>query len=706
MNTPELRAAIASLESAPEKSFEVLKQIGIYLADPQTATVGQELLLRALEKKGVFEGAADLLNALVRSAGLFPYLDPEELSLRDAIAFEYHRPENMIEDFVFHREQAHVFRRLMNGDNVILSAPTSFGKSKIIDAVIASGKHDNIAVVVPTLALIDETRRRLSMFRETYKVITHVSQEPGDRNIFVLTAERTVAYDRFPPVTFFVIDEFYKIDTEGADSTRAVALNQAFYKLRRMGAQFYLLGPSIQSVPDGLQEAYRCYFYPTRYATVASEQIRVEGSGSEIQRLVRLCSELKEPTLIFCRSPARVNDVAAALVEAGFGIEAEGVDDAADWAASEYHPEWIFGKAIRAGVGIHHGKLPRSLAQYVVRCFNELRLRFLVCTSTLIEGVNTKAKNVVIFDNKIARIPIDFFTFNNIQGRSGRMFEHFVGHVYLFNEPPTAQLPFVDFPLFTQSDLTPESLLIQLDATDLAPASKERLRSYSEQAVLPLEVLRANASIEPDAQIRLAREIQSRASALHPLLAWTQAPTGPQLEAVCELIWRHFVAATRSKGGVFSARQLAFKVWQMQRTPDIAARVLQELRPGPFAAKTPDDAVERVLEFERTWASFELPRYLMAISRIQGAVFGMANLSIGDYAPFASRVECFFKTPVIAALDEYGIPIQLAEKLQRHLRSTEDLDTALEDLRVMESQRLNIHPFEREVLEDALRSLA
>jgi hypothetical protein len=706
MNTTELRAAIDSLESDPDKTFAILKQIGIYLADPQTAIAGQELLLRALEKKASFGHAADLLNALVRSAGLFPYLDPEALSLRDAIAFEYHRPENMTEDFVFHREQAHVFRRLMNGDNVILSAPTSFGKSKIIDAVIASGKHQNIAVVVPTLALIDETRRRLSIFRDRYKVITHVTQEPGSRNIFVFTAERTVAYDRFPPVTFFVVDEFYKIDTEGADSTRAVALNQAFYKLRRMGAQFYLLGPSIQSVPDGLQEAYRCYFYPTRYATVASEQIRVGGTGSEIQRLVRLCSDLSEPTLIFCRSPARVNEVAAALVGAGLGAQAEGVDAAADWAANEYHPDWIFGRAIRAGVGIHHGRLPRSLAQYVVRCFNELRLRFLVCTSTLIEGVNTKAKNVIIFDNKIAQIPIDFFTFNNIQGRSGRMFEHFVGHVYLFNEPPTAQLPFVDFPLFTQSELTPESLLIQLDSDDLAPASKERLRSYSEQALLPLEVIRANASIEPDAQLRLAKEIEVRADELNWFLAWTQAPTGPQLAAVCDLIWKHFVAAARSKGGVFSARQLAFKVWQMQRTPDVAARVLQELRPGQFAAKTPDEAVERVLEFERTWASFELPRYLMAVSRIQAAVFGRAGLPIGDYAPFASRIECLFKTPVIAALDEYGIPIQLAEKLQRHLRSAENLDAALEDLRVIDPQRLNIHPFEREVLEDALQSLS
>ncbi len=102
---------------------------------------------------------------------------------------------------------------------------------------------------------------------------------------------------------------------------------------------------------------------------------------------------------------------------------------------------------------------------------------------------------------------IDFFTFNNIKGRSGRMFEHFVGHVYLFNEPPTEQLPFVDFPLFTQGQRTPESLLVQMEDEDLIPASRERMKKYQAQEILPVSVLRENGSIDPDAQIRLASHL-------------------------------------------------------------------------------------------------------------------------------------------------------------------------------------------------------
>lgn len=705
MNTTSLRNALQSVDTVREHSFEILKSISSLIASPLSASLGQEMLLRALEQREGFGTYIPLLDSLVRAVGLFPYLSLDQLSLRDAIAYELHRPEKMGPEFVFHREQAEIYRRLMDGDNVILSAPTSFGKSRIIDALVAVEKFSNIVVVVPTLALIDETRRRLSTYSDKFKIVTHLSQEPSKRNIFVFTAERAVAYDKFPTVDFFVIDEFYKIDTTSEDQTRAVALNQAFYKLRRLGGQFYLLGPSVQSVPDGLQEAFRCYFYQTRFATVASDQIRVPSKGDEVERLVELCRTLREPTLVFCRSPARANEVARALIAANLDNPSNGANSASDWVSHNYHPEWVFGQSLKAGVGVHHGRLPRSLAQYVVRAFNEQRVRFLVCTSTLIEGVNTKAKNVVIFDNKIAKNQIDFFTFNNIQGRSGRMFEHFIGRVYLFNDPPNEQLPFVDFPLFTQSDSAPDSLLIQMEGEDLAPKSKDRVQRFLDQQVLPIDVLRSNTSIDPGVQVNVAQHIRNNVVELAPLLAWRGIPDTKELNAVCDLIWNYFVAQGRGRGGVFSARQLAFKIRQLSRVKDSAERVRQELRPGPFAAKTADEAVERVLEFERNWASFELPRYLMALSRIQQAVLDSLDLPYGDYSTLASQLECFFQTPVVAALDEYGIPLQVAMKLKPYLGTEVDLDQALIRIKNLQLDGLGLQEFEIEVLSDAKKAL-
>jgi reverse gyrase len=49
----------------------------------------------------------------------------------------------------------------MSGKNLAIIAPTSFGKSFIIDAFIALKQPKNTAIIVPTIALTDETRRRL-----------------------------------------------------------------------------------------------------------------------------------------------------------------------------------------------------------------------------------------------------------------------------------------------------------------------------------------------------------------------------------------------------------------------------------------------------------------------------------------------------------------------------------------------------------------
>ncbi len=704
MNVEQLRAVLKSPADIPGQAFAIVRSIARLKAIPEQTESAHELVLRALEHRNRFGASEPVLSALARSEGLFPYLQLETLGFKDSLAYEFHRPPHMRDEFVFHREQAEVYRRLLAGDNVILSAPTSFGKSRIIDALIASRHFNNVAIVVPTLALIDETRRRLSIYSDQYKIVTHLSQKPAARTIFVFTAERAVSYEFFGAVEFFVIDEFYKLDALEENSSRTVALNQAFYKLRKRGGQFYLLGPSIQRIPEGIESAFRCYFYPTTFTTVVSEQIRVPGRPKDdIERLVSLCKSLQDPTLIFCKSPARVNEVARALIGAG-AASSQALKPAANWIAKHFHPDWVFRSALEHGIGMHHGKLPRSLAQYIVRMFNTLGLKFLICTSTLIEGVNTKAKNVIVFDNKIARKSIDFFTFNNIRGRSGRMFEHFVGRVYLFHEPPTAELPFVDFPLFSQDARVPDSLILQMDTEDLSAPARDRLRPYREQSVLPLAILQANSSIEPAAQLALARELQVIPRESLNKLSWKGLPTHASLVATCELMWKHIVQK-KNVGGVFSAKQLAFKIARLRAEPDIRTRVLEELKPGQYAAENVDEAVERVLDFDRTWAGYEFPRYLAATSRIQEVILPERGVPAGEYSHFASLSESLFQPPVIAALDEYGVPIQIGRRIASALGALDNLDEALEQFANLDVANLNLDPFEVEIVLDAQRGL-
>lgn len=319
MNIEQVRDALSRRSAISEEAFVILQSIA-ELLNAGKESVAREMILRALENRGDFGNEEPILDALVRETGLFPYANEENLSLADSIAYEYHRPGNMENSLVFHREQAEVYRRLLEGESMILSAPTSFGKSRIIDALIASGRFQNVAVLVPTLALIDETRRRLSSFSRTFKLVTQASQAPGERNIFVFTAERANAYENFPKIDFVVVDEFYKIGALSEDKQRTVALNQAFYKLVKGGTQFYMLGPCVKRIPRGFEERFHCTFYFTEFATVVSEEVPVPETTDDIATLIGLCQGLNEPTLIFCRSPKRVNDVAQALVEGRVGF--------------------------------------------------------------------------------------------------------------------------------------------------------------------------------------------------------------------------------------------------------------------------------------------------------------------------------------------------------------------------------------------------
>ena len=593
-------------------------------------------------------------------------------------------------------KQAEVYRELMAGRSVILSAPTSFGKSLIIDAIIASRRHNNIVVVVPTLALVDETRRRLMRFSDIYKIITHLSQEPSERNIFVHTQERVVENRSIGGIDFFVIDEFYKLQIEEGDGIeRSILLNQAFYRLVKQAKQFYMLGPNINELPDEFSANYQCTFIRTDFSTVASDMHSVPEGGTDADRLKKLVPKLEGPSLIFSGSVKGARTLSKAVADVRVAAPDPLLAAAIDWLGANYSSKWGLVKSLKKKVGTHHGKLPRSIAQLLVRLFNEGHLDYLVCTSTLIEGVNTAARNVVIADNKINRKKYDFFTFNNIRGRSGRMWRHYVGHVYLFYDAPEKELQFVDIPVFTQNHNAPEALLVQLDKEDLTEDASRRVSKIWQQNWLSLDTIQKNVGLDPWAQIALAREIESDINKYAPLLSWSGMPTYDQIKAVFDLAWVYF--KVRSAAGVTSASQLTFLVNRYRSAPNYNTQINLAMR-GKTGDEA-DEAMETFLEFARHWMSFKAPRLMGAVNRIQAEVLNRNRRRPGDYAFFCGQMESLFMDPVIIALEEYGIPLQLGLRLLPVLGKPKTLDDALESLsKCSASDFKNLTSFEWELL--------
>lgn len=674
--TPEaIQSALRDESFSGLSPFELLRQVANLHNEHSTSSSTLDAIIRTLDRRSDFpDNLQPIIDGLVLSAGLYPYVDQDLLGVEDGFAVELNRPLDFGSDIVFHHEQNLVYRHLLDGRSVILSAPTSFGKSLVIDGVIASGTYANIVVVVPTIALIDETRRRLQKFRDAYRVITHGSQSQGHRNIFVLTQERVLDFE-LPEIDFFVIDEFYKLGME-QDTDRASLLNLAFYRLKKTAKAFYLLGPSIQAITPSVQDTVKAEFIATDFRTVASDIVLIPRSQRNLEHLLELCQEQTEPTLIFTKSPNGARSVGKSLAEELGDSTDPTLIEAADWVGSEYHPEWSYATCLRAGIGLHHGRIPRALQQLSVRLFNDGLLKFLVCTSTLIEGVNTAAKTVIIYDNKIATKKYDFFTFNNIKGRAGRMRQHFIGRVYLFNDPPTEELPMVDIPILSQPDDLPLQVVVEMDEADLTQGSIVRLGDVLNQSVLPSEIIRSNLGVDPQRQVEFARMLRGRSQETMTTLAWSGYPTSTQRLLLCQVLWDGFLKHQSRVAGAYSAAQL-------HRSLGIASRMsIKEWidEEVDSSEKEPDEVVEDILDFARNYCGFRFPRYARAAERIIKHELARRNLGTANYSFFINQVESLFLPPIVSALDEFGVPTQISSKLNGTGALSDDVDEAVQQV--------------------------
>ncbi|EFU6801408.1 hypothetical protein HT169_004727, partial [Salmonella enterica] len=116
---------------------------------------------------------------------------------------------------------------------------------------------------------------------------------------------------------------------------------------------------------------------------------------------------------------------------------------------------WSLVQCLKKGVAFHHGAMPRHIQDLLIDEFNknnEEGVKYLFCTTSLTEGVNSTAKNVVLYDLKIGDgNQIKSLDRRNIEGRAGRFMQHFLGRVFYFdhvdrdiNEDTNVEIEFVD----------------------------------------------------------------------------------------------------------------------------------------------------------------------------------------------------------------------------------------------------------------------
>lgn len=279
MDGPEIvPAAFSILQSA------ALAVNSLEPDDPELLQVVPRIS-RLIEKKPELEKLREAVSALARATGLWNYIDKEVADVTDLLLAESVTSDEL-GGITFHREQIEALNKLLSGENLILSAPTSFGKSLLIDALLASGKYHRVAIVLPTIALLDEFRRRLRRrFHDKFELIMHPEEQAiGDNVIFLGTQERLLNRSDIGVLDLTVVDEFYKLDPRRKDE-RNVTLNAAVSRLLRKSRQFFFLGPNIDDVTMTVEGRWKFQFLKTRFSTVAVDTYDLGGVSDKESRL-------------------------------------------------------------------------------------------------------------------------------------------------------------------------------------------------------------------------------------------------------------------------------------------------------------------------------------------------------------------------------------------------------------------------------------
>ena len=357
---------------------------------------------------------------------------------------------------------------------------------------------------------------------------------------------------------------------------------------------------------------------------------------------------------------------------------------------------------MNSGIGLHHGGIPRALQQYCIRLFNRKEIRILICTSTIIEGVNTVAKNVIVYDRRKSNNLLTYFTYKNIVGRAGRMGQYYIGSVFSLEKPLEPENTNVNIPIGYQDENTSTSMLLHVDKKDLNENSRIRVSDEIDNSILTESTLKNNFPYKIGFQNSLAKEISNNIHHYHKLLSWTTFPRKEQLDAISELIFDYLEKRALQLYNITSGSQLAYYLKGLAAAKGYSAFIKQRLVEEP---EDPNQTLESALKIVRNVFCYSFPKALKALERIQSEIFQQNNLRPGEYGIYAEQVENLFLDPALFALDEYGVPIQTAIKLKSKLKANNKLDPVLDRLKKLRISSLDITTFEKEILTEIIPNL-
>lgn len=325
---------------------------------------------------------------------------------------------------------------LLENNSVFVSAPTSFGKTFVALEFIKRNENtlNNIVFIVPTIALMNELLKKIyGYFSDKFNICINSSEDIEEKNIFIFVPERSdnifINKIKNVEIDLLVFDEIYKLKAEKkTDITgddRLISMNRVYLTLLKKSNKILLLGPFIRKITFDQTKLKIIKFY-TNYMPVCSTVYKINSNEWQTKLI-------DGKTLVYFKSPEEIYLNIDSIIE-NTSVKPDLVEKYSEeikYLKNKIGDNWYVIEMLKRGIGIHHGKIPMFLRKFFETEYNFGSITTLLCTSTLMEGINTPTDRLFIV-GKIS----NSFELNNLIGRVGRLNPQFpiLGNVYICND--------------------------------------------------------------------------------------------------------------------------------------------------------------------------------------------------------------------------------------------------------------------------------
>lgn len=373
--------------------------------------------------------------------------------------------------------------RILNGGNLVYSAPTSAGKTLVSEIICIKTVLERRKKVIFVLPFVSVVREKMFYFQEIFRgskvrvdgYMGGHSAPGGFRSLdlAVCTIEkanslvnRLMEENELANLGAIVVDELHLLGDPHRGYLLELLLTKLKYmSLRKSEINIQIVGmsatlPNLTLLSTWLDaDLYKTSFRPVpleEFIKIGNSMFdnnlklvrKIEPEVSiknDTEDIVYLCLETianGHSVLIFCPTKAWCESLAQTVAcefrTIGLGRDVNATESLPFKLRQQLNADKIaecleqlrncpvgldssLGRVVSFGVAYHHAGLSMDERDIVEGCFKNGTLRVLVATTTLSSGVNLPARRVIIRSPVFQGRPIDILSYRQMVGRAGRM---------------------------------------------------------------------------------------------------------------------------------------------------------------------------------------------------------------------------------------------------------------------------------------------